>query len=187
MQETILILDFGSQYTQLIARRLRELNVYCEIHPWNKVPFIGNDIKGVILSGSPFSVRDENSPKPDLSSIKGKLPLLGVCFGAQYLAHHFGGDVQASKTREYGRAILSFVDNDSPLLHHVKSNSQVWMSHGDTIKKIPDNYRLICSTQDVEFAGYEVRDEQTYAIQFHPEVYHTEFGAQILKKPLACK
>lgn len=181
MQETILILDFGSQYTQLIARRLRELNVYCEIHPWNKVPFIGNDIKGVILSGSPFSVRDENSPKPDLSAIKGKLPLLGVCFGAQYLAHHFGGDVQASKTREYGRAILNFVDNDSPLLHHVKSKSQVWMSHGDTIKKIPENYRLICSTEDVEFAGYEVRDEQTYAIQFHPEVYHTEFGAQILK------
>jgi GMP synthase (glutamine-hydrolysing) len=181
MQETILILDFGSQYTQLIARRLRELNVYCEIHPWNKVPFIGNDIKGVILSGSPFSVRDENSPKPDLSAIKGKLPLLGVCFGAQYLAHHFGGDVQASKTREYGRAILNFVDSESPLLHHVKSNSQVWMSHGDTIKKIPDSYRLICSTQDVEFAGYEVRDEQTYAIQFHPEVYHTEFGAQILK------
>jgi GMP synthase (glutamine-hydrolysing) len=181
MQETILILDFGSQYTQLIARRLRELNVYCEIHPWNKIPFIGNDIKGVILSGSPFSVRDENSPKPDLSAIKGKLPLLGICFGAQYLAHNFGGDVQASKTREYGRAILNFVDSDSPLLHHVKSNSQVWMSHGDTIKKIPDNYRLICSTQDVEFAGYEVRDEQTYAIQFHPEVYHTEFGAQILK------
>jgi GMP synthase (glutamine-hydrolysing) len=181
MQETILILDFGSQYTQLIARRLRELNVYCEIHPWNKIPFIGNDIKGVILSGSPFSVRDENSPKPDLSAIKGKLPLLGICFGAQYLAHNFGGDVQASKTREYGRAILNFVDNDSPLLHHVKSNSQVWMSHGDTIKKIPENYRLICSTQDVEFAGYEVRDEQTYAIQFHPEVYHSEFGAQILK------
>jgi GMP synthase (glutamine-hydrolysing) len=181
MQETILILDFGSQYTQLIARRLRELNVYCEIHPWNKIPFIGNDIKGVILSGSPFSVRDENSPKPDLSAIKGKLPLLGICFGAQYLAHNFGGDVQASKTREYGRAILNFVDSESPLLHHVKSNSQVWMSHGDTIKKIPDNYRLICSTQDVEFAGYEVRDEQTYAIQFHPEVYHSEFGAQILK------
>jgi GMP synthase (glutamine-hydrolysing) len=181
MQETILILDFGSQYTQLIARRLRELNVYCEIHPWNKVPFIGNDIKGVILSGSPFSVRDENSPKPDLSAIKGKLPLLGICFGAQYLAHNFGGDVQASKTREYGRAILNFVDTESPLLHHVKSNSQVWMSHGDTIKKIPDNYRLICSTQDVEFAGYEVRDEQTFAIQFHPEVYHSEFGAQILK------
>jgi GMP synthase (glutamine-hydrolysing) len=181
MQETILILDFGSQYTQLIARRLRELNVYCEIHPWNKIPFIGNDIKGVILSGSPFSVRDENSPKPDLSAIKGKLPLLGICFGAQYLAHNFGGDVQASKTREYGRAILNFVDNDSPLLLLVKSNSQVWMSHGDTIKKIPENYRLICSTQDVEFAGYEVRDEQTYAIQFHPEVYHSEFGAQILK------
>lgn len=181
MQETILILDFGSQYTQLIARRLRELNVYCEIHPWNKVPFIGNDIKGVILSGSPFSVRDENSPKPDLTAIKGKLPLLGVCFGAQYLAQNFGGDVQASKTREYGRAILNFVDHESPLMRHVKSNSQVWMSHGDTIKKIPANYRLICSTQDVEFAGYEVRDEKTYAIQFHPEVYHTECGTQLLQ------
>ena len=181
MQETILILDFGSQYTQLIARRLRELNVYCEIHPWNKVPFIGNDVKGVILSGSPFSVRDENSPKPDLTSIKGKLPLLGVCFGAQYLAHHFGGEVALSKTREYGRASLSFVDSTSPLLKHVKANSQVWMSHADTIKHIPENYRLICSTQDVEMAGYEIVGEQTYAVQFHPEVYHTEFGTQIFK------
>lgn len=181
MQETILILDFGSQYTQLIARRLRELNVYCEIHPWNKVPLIGNDIQGVILSGSPFSVRDANSPKPDLSNIKGKLPLLGICFGAQYLAQSFGGEVISSNTREYGRAILNFVDNTSPLMHHVKADSQVWMSHGDTIKKIPDNYRLVCSTQDVEFAGYEIQNEQTYAIQFHPEVYHTEFGAQILE------
>lgn len=181
MQETILILDFGSQYTQLIARRLRELNVYCEIHPWNKVPFIGNDIKGVILSGSPFSVRDENSPKPDLSAFKGKLPLLGVCFGAQYLAHHFGGEVAMSKTREYGRAKLTFVDSTSPILKHVKADSQVWMSHADTIKHIPENYRLICSTADVELAGYEIRDEQTYAVQFHPEVYHTEFGTQLLK------
>jgi GMP synthase (glutamine-hydrolysing) len=181
MQETILILDFGSQYTQLIARRLRELNVYCEIHPWNKVPFIGNDVRGVILSGSPFSVRDENSPRPDLTAIKGKLPLLGICFGAQYLAHHFGGEVTASKTREYGRARLSFVDTYSPLLKDVKQDSQVWMSHADTIKHIPENYRLICSTGDVEFAGYEVRNEQTFAIQFHPEVYHTEFGMQVLK------
>lgn len=181
MQETILILDFGSQYTQLIARRLRELNVYCEIHPWNKVPFIGNDIRGVILSGSPFSVRDEKSPKPDLSQIKGKLPLLGVCFGAQYLAQHFGGEVLPSRIREYGRARLSFVDNKSPLLHQVKAPTQVWMSHGDTIKKIPDNYRLICSTDDVEFAGYEIKEEQTYGIQFHPEVYHSECGTQILR------
>jgi len=181
MQETILILDFGSQYTQLIARRLRELNVYCEIHPWNKVPFIGNDVKGVILSGSPFSVRDENSPKPDLSAIKGKLPLLGVCFGAQYLAHHFGGEVALSKTREYGRASLSFVDSTSPILKNVKAHSQVWMSHADTIKHIPENYRLICSTEDVEMAGYEICGEQTYAVQFHPEVSHTEFGSQILK------
>jgi len=181
MQETILILDFGSQYTQLIARRLRELNVYCEIHAWNKVPFIGNDIKGVILSGSPFSVRDENSPKPDLTDIKGKLPLLGVCFGAQYLAHHYGGEVALSKTREYGRAKLTFVDSTSPILKHVKTDSQVWMSHADTIKHIPENYRLICSTADVEMAGYEISDEQTYAVQFHPEVYHTEIGGQILK------
>ena len=181
MQETILILDFGSQYTQLIARRLRELNVYCEIHPWNKVPFIGNDVRGVILSGSPFSVRDDQSPKPDLTAIKGKLPLLGVCFGAQYLVHHFGGEVAASKTREYGRAKLAFVDSYSPLLNGVSQNAQVWMSHADTIKHIPENYRLICSTQDVEFAGYEIRDEQTFAIQFHPEVYHSEPGMRILE------
>ena len=181
MQETILILDFGSQYTQLIARRLRELNVYCEIHPWNKVPFIGDDIRGVILSGSPFSVRDENSPKPDLTTIKGKLPLLGVCYGAQFLAHHFGGEVLPSKIREYGRARLNFVDHGSPLMKHVKAPSTVWMSHGDTIKKIPEHYRLVCSTDDVEFAGYEVENEKTFGIQFHPEVYHSEFGTQLLK------
>jgi len=181
MQETILILDFGSQYTQLIARRLRELNVYCEIHPWNKIPFIGDDVLGVILSGSPFSVRDENSPRPDLSAIKGKLPLLGICFGAQYLAHHFGGEVALSKTREYGRAKLNFVDPLSALLKHVHTNSQVWMSHADTIKHIPENYRLLCSTEDVEMAGYEIEDEQTFALQFHPEVYHSESGTQIFK------
>src|SRR3989339_1593345 len=131
MQETILILDFGSQYTQLIARRVRELNVYCEIHPFNKIPKIDSDVKGVILSGSPFSVRDVNSPRVDLNNIKSKLPLLGVCYGAQYMAQHFGGEVLPSNTREYGRANLHFVDNQNDLLKNISNNSQVWMSHGD--------------------------------------------------------
>jgi GMP synthase (glutamine-hydrolysing) len=181
MQETILILDFGSQYTQLIARRLRELNVYCEIHPWNKVPDIGNNIKGVILSGSPFSVRDEASPKPDLSNIKGKLPLLAVCFGAQYLAHNFGGEVLPSNTREYGRANLAKVNPDSIISNGVEANSQVWMSHGDTIKSLPSNFKTIFSTEDVEFAGFEVDNEQTYGVQFHPEVYHSVCGKALLR------
>lgn len=181
MQETILILDFGSQYTQLIARRLRELNVYCEIHPWNKAPDRSEMIKGVILSGSPFSVLDEGSPNPDLSQFKGHLPLLGVCYGAQFLAHHFGGEVAPSATREYGRANLGFVDSNSPLFSDVGDHSQVWMSHGDTIKQLPDNYQLICSTEDVEFAGFQVNDERTYGIQFHPEVYHSTEGKKLLE------
>ena len=180
MQETILILDFGSQYTQLIARRLRELNVYCEIHPWNKAPELHEGVKGVILSGSPFSVLDENSPQPELDKYKGKIPLLGVCFGAQFLANNFGGEVAHSDNREYGRANLSYVDLASPLMEGVRENSQVWMSHGDTIKRIPENYQLICSTSDVEFAGFHVQNEMTYGIQFHPEVYHSEDGTQIL-------
>ena len=180
MQEKILILDFGSQYTQLIARRVRELNVYCEIYPWNKVPEIGEDVKGVILSGSPFSTRDENAPKPDLSQFKGKIPLLGVCFGAQYLALNFGGEVLPSKIREYGRANLSSVNAEHELLQGVSQNSQVWMSHGDTIKTVPSNYEIICSTEDVEVAGYHIKGEQTYGIQFHPEVYHSLEGAKIL-------
>ena len=180
MQETILILDFGSQYTQLIARRLRELNVYCEIHPWNKAPELHEGVKGVILSGSPFSVLDENSPQPELDKYKGKIPLLGVCFGAQFLANNFGGEVAHSDNREYGRANLSYVDLASPLMEGVRENSQVWMSHGDTIKRIPENYQLICSTSDVEFAGFYVQNEMTYGIQFHPEVYHSEDGTQIL-------
>ena len=180
MHEMILILDFGSQYTQLIARRIRELNVYCEIHPWNKIPKIESNVKGVILSGSPFSVRDASSPLPDLSEIKGKIPLLGVCFGAQFLAHHFGGEVLPSSTREYGRANLSFVDSNNILTNGMSNDSQVWMSHGDTIAQIPSNYSIISSTKDVEIAGYAINDEQTFGIQFHPEVYHTTEGKILL-------
>lgn len=177
----ILILDFGSQYTQLIARRVREMNVYCEIHPWNKIPELNSTIKGVILSGSPFSVRDEQSPKPDLSAIKGKMPLLGVCFGAQYLSQSFGGEVLPSTIREYGRANLNFVDQSSELTTGMSIGSQVWMSHGDTIKKVPANYKIIASTADVEVAGYAIEGEQTYGIQFHPEVYHSLEGGILLK------
>jgi len=179
--EMILILDFGSQYTQLIARRVRELNEYCEIHPYNKIPEITANIKGVILSGSPHSVREENPLKPDLSNIKGKVPLLGVCYGAQYLAHFFGGEVGRSSSREYGRANLSFVNKDNALFKTISDNSQVWMSHADTILSVPDNYEVIASTHDVKVAGYQIKGEQTYGIQFHPEVYHSTEGAQLLK------
>ena len=181
MHETILILDFGSQYTQLIARRVRELNVYCEIHPYTKIPEITPDIKGVILSGSPFSVRNAQAPNPDLSAFKGKLPLLGVCYGAQLMAHTFGGEVQASEHREYGRANLSFVDATNPLFHSISNHSQVWMSHADTITRIPDNFNIISSTKDVKFAGYQIQGESTFGIQFHPEVYHSTEGSTLLK------
>ena len=179
--EKILILDFGSQYTQLIARRVRELNIYSEIHPYNKIPAIDGSWKAVILSGSPYSVREENAPIPDLSAIKGKLPLLGVCYGAQHLAHEFGGEVLPSNTREYGRANLSFVATDNELMKDVPTDSQVWMSHGDTIASMPENYKVIASTHDVKVAAYEIEGEQTYALQFHPEVYHTKDGSTILK------
>jgi GMP synthase (glutamine-hydrolysing) len=185
MLETILILDFGSQYTQLIARRLRELNVYCEIHPWNKCPQITDEIKGVILSGSPFSVRDPKAPQPDLSEIRGKLPLLGVCYGAQFLAQHNGGLVEASKVREYGRANLSYIIEKSRLMQGVPNNSQVWMSHGDTIAEIPENFEIIASTHDVKVAAYHILGEVTYGVQFHPEVYHSTDGAQILRNFIA--
>ena len=181
MKEMILILDFGSQYTKLIARRVRELNVYCEIHPWNKVPELTGDISGVILSGSPFSTLDENAPKPDLSKIKGKFPLLGVCFGAQFLSNNYGGEVLPSSIREYGRANLSFVSSNNELTKGISTGSQVWMSHGDTIKMVPDNYEIIASTSDVEVAGYHIKNEETYGIQFHPEVYHSLEGGILLK------
>ena len=181
MHEMILVLDFGSQYTQLIARRIREQNIYCEIHPWNKCPDLTDNIKGVILSGSPFSVRDENAPKPNLEKIKGKMPLLGVCYGAQFIANNYGGEVLPSTIREYGRANLSFLDENNELMKDVSSGSQVWMSHGDTIKNAPSNYKVIASTGDVEFAGYKIEGEATYGIQFHPEVYHSADGATLLK------
>ena len=178
--QTIIILDHGSQYTQLIARKVRELNVYCEIHPFNNPPKFTDDVKGVILSGSPCSVRDEDAPKPDLW-FKGKMPVLGVCYGAQYMVQAFGGNVVASKIREYGRAHLNYVDKDSALFKGVGENSQVWMSHGDTIERMPENYKVICSTESVKNAGYKIEGEETYAIQFHPEVYHSIDGLTILK------
>lgn len=181
MQETILILDFGSQYTQLIARRVRELNVYCEIHPFNKIPVFGDALKGVILSGSPYSVRDSDAPFPDLTGIKGKLPVLGVCYGAQYIAQSSGGEVAPSKIREYGRANLTYIDDASELMKGMSPGTQVWMSHADTILSTPEDFCTITSTSDVKFAGYKVTGEPTYGIQFHPEVYHTTEGTTLLK------
>lgn len=178
--EMILILDFGSQYTQLIARRVRELNVYCEIHPYNKIPEITANIKGVILSGSPHSVREESALKPDLSNIKGKLPLLGVCYGAQLLSHFYGGEVGRSSHREYGRANLNFVNNSNPLFKGISMNSQVWMSHADTILKVPESYEIVASTEDVKVAGFCIKGETTFGIQFHPEVYHSTEGKNLL-------
>ena len=179
--DKVLILDFGSQYTQLIARRVRELNIYSEIHPFNKIPTNIEDYKAVILSGSPFSVRGEEALHPDLSEIRGKKPLLAVCYGAQYLAHFSGGEVAPSNTREYGRANLSFIKGNEPFFAHVHTGSQVWMSHSDTIKKLPEKGVLIASTHDVENAAYRINGEETYAIQFHPEVYHSSDGKQILE------
>ncbi|MCF0176383.1 MAG: glutamine-hydrolyzing GMP synthase [Bacteroidales bacterium] len=181
MTEKIIILDFGSQVTQLIGRRLRELNVYCEIHPFNKVPEFGPEVMGVILSGSPASVRDPQAPQIDLSGIKGRYPILGICYGAQYLAYHFGGDVNASIAREYGRAMLNVTEHDCPLFKGVKSCSQVWMSHGDTIAALPAGAKIIASTADVENAAYRIEGEKTYAVQFHPEVFHTTEGAKMLE------
>ncbi len=180
MEETIIILDFGSQYTQLIARRVRELNVYCEIHPYNKMPELGPLVKGVILSGSPFSVRDNDAPAPNLDNIRGKMPLLGVCYGAQYMAQKDGGEVLPSKIREYGRANLSFIKQGCELMKGMSDHSQVWMSHGDTILNIPSDFETITSTENVKVAGYKIKDEATYGIQFHPEVYHSEEGTVLL-------
>ena len=181
MQEKILIIDFGSQYTQLIGRRVRELNIYCEIHPYNHLPEIDSSVKGVILSGSPYSVRDKNAPIPDLSKIKGHIPLLGVCYGAQYLSQFYGGEVMPSDTREYGRANLEYINDTCRLFQNISAGTQVWMSHGDTITKLPANYKVIASTADVKNAAFKIDGETTFAIQFHPEVYHTTDGMQLLK------
>ncbi len=181
MQEKIIILDFGSQYTQLIARRIRELNVYCEIYPFNSYPVPDSSVKGVILSGSPFSVRDTKAPVPDLKMIKGKIPLLGICYGAQYLVHGFGGEVLPSIAREYGRANLIHFDITDPLFRDLTPGTCVWMSHGDTIAVIPEGYTVTGSTNDVKAGAFHVDNEQTWGIQFHPEVYHTDEGMKILR------
>ncbi|SFW14541.1 GMP synthase (glutamine-hydrolysing) [Sinomicrobium oceani] len=181
MQHDVLILDFGSQYTQLIARRVRELNIYCEIHPFNHLPEDMARYKAVILSGSPFSVRAEDAPHPDLSAIRGKIPLLGVCYGAQYLAHFGGGNVAPSNTREYGRANLSYIVEEEAFFEGVSPGTQVWMSHSDTIKALPEGAVKLASTTDVENAAYKIEGEPTYAIQFHPEVYHSTDGKKILE------
>lgn len=180
MEEKIIILDFGSQYTQLIARRVRELNVYCEIHPFSKIPALDESVKGVILSGSPFSVRDANSPKPEINAIQKKLPVLGICYGAQFIAQQHGGDVLPSISREYGRANLAYINNQSELFKNVQNNTQVWMSHGDTISIIPKDFEIIASTNDVKIAAFRIANEDTYGIQFHPEVYHTTQGRELL-------
>lgn len=181
MQNNVLILDFGSQYTQLIARRVRELNIYCEIHPFNKLPENLEEFKAVILSGSPFSVRAEDAPHPDLSNIRGKVPMLAVCYGAQYLAHFHGGKVEPSETREYGRANLSVIKDQELLFDEITENSQVWMSHSDTIKELPENGVRLASTHDVLNAAYRIDGEESFAIQFHPEVYHSTDGKQLLE------
>jgi GMP synthase (glutamine-hydrolysing) len=181
MEEKVLIIDFGSQYTQLIARRIRELFIYCEIHPYNSKSINFNSFKAIILSGSPFSVRSEDALHFDLSKIKGIKPLLGVCYGAQYIAHFSGGKVIPSNKREYGRANLTSIDHQDLLFKNIPINSQVWMSHSDTIESLPNNAKCISSTKDVKNAAYSIKDEMVYAIQFHPEVYHTKNGKEILK------
>ncbi len=181
MHQQILILDFGSQVTQLIARRLRELNVYCEIHPWNKIPVISEHVHGVILSGSPFSVHQEGAPMPDLTDIYNRFPVLGICYGAQLMAIQNQGSVVRSTHREYGRALLNHVDAGNVLLRGVSMNSQVWMSHGDTIESAGSTAEVICSTADVAFAGYQIKGKSHFGVQFHPEVYHSTEGMQLLK------
>ncbi len=181
MQETILILDFGSQFTQLIARRLRELNIYCEIHPYNHSPAITGNVKGVILSGSPCSVREEKALHPDLKNIKGKIPLLGLCYGAQYLAHFYGGEVGKSNSREYGRASLIHIKKSDLLFAEVTESSQVWMSHSDSILKVPEDFEVIAATENIPVAGFKITSEQSYGLQFHPEVQHSLQGSIILK------
>ena len=181
MQEKIIILDFGSQTTQLIGRRVRELNVYCEIVPYNKFPQGDASVKGVILSGSPFSVYDESAFKIDLNEIRGKYPILGICYGAQFIAYTNGGKVEPAGSREYGRAHLASFDKNNVLFKGVKENTQVWMSHGDTITAIPESFKTIASTDKVKIAAYQVEGEKMWGVQFHPEVFHSEDGTQMLK------
>ena len=191
MHESILIIDFGSQFTQLIARRVRELNVYCEIHPYNHLPEMHKGIKGIILSGGPASVREENAPSVDTKSLRGRFPVLGVCYGAQLMALQGGGKVKASNTREYGRAQLTVQQSGDVFLEDVKDESQVWMSHSDSITDVPEDFKIIASTHDVKVAAYHIQGESTYGLQFHPEVVHSAEGKNLLKnfiyKVCGCK
>jgi GMP synthase (glutamine-hydrolysing) len=181
MHQTILIVDFGSQYTQLIARRVRELNVYCEIHPFNHLPALSASIKGVILSGSPSSVRDANAPMIDLKAMRNTVPVLGVCYGAQMMAWQNGGEVMPSSSREYGRAHLKRIDAGNSLFKDISTDSTVWMSHADTITSIPGTFELVASTESVKVAAFKIKDEPTYGIQFHPEVTHSAEGKKLLR------
>ncbi len=191
MHESILIIDFGSQFTQLIARRVRELNVYCEIHPYNHLPEMHKGIKGIILSGGPASVREENAPSVDTKLLRGRFPVLGVCYGAQLMALQGGGKVKASNTREYGRAQLTVKQSGDVFLEDVKDESQVWMSHSDSITDVPEDFKIIASTHDVKVAAYHIQGESTYGLQFHPEVVHSAEGKNLLKnfiyKVCGCK
>ena len=180
MQQKIIILDFGSQTTQLIGRRVRELNTFCEILPYNKFPKDDDSVIGVILSGSPYSVHDKEAFQVDLSQFIGRLPVLGICYGAQYISHSNGGKVEKTDTREYGRAHLTWHDESNILFKGFTPNSQVWMSHGDTITALPDGYKPIASTDDVKFAAYASTEMPVWAVQFHPEVFHSVQGSQLL-------
>lgn len=181
MTEKIIILDFGSQTTQLIGRRVRELNTYCEIVPYNKMPLDDPSVIGVILSGSPFSVYDEKAFKLNLDTIRGRYPILGICYGAQLIAYNNGGTVEPANSREYGRANLGFINHADPLFKDIESGAQVWMSHGDTITSIPANFHTIASTDKVPVAAYRADGEQLWGVQFHPEVFHSTCGMQLLQ------
>ena len=181
MQQKIIILDFGSQTTQLIGRRVRELDTFCEIVPYNKFPHDDPTVIGVILSGSPYSVYDPEAFKVDLSGIRGRLPILGICYGAQFMAQTYGGRVEPAGSREYGRAHLGYIEYDNPLFRGFEEGSQVWMSHGDTITAIPENFRCIASTDKVKYAAYQAEGEALWGVQFHPEVFHSLQGTQLLR------
>ena len=181
MQNKVLIIDFGSQYTQLIARRIRELFIYCEISPFNNIPENLDQFKAIVLSGSPFSVNQKDSPRINLESFLGQKPVIAICYGAQLIAKTLNGNVENSNSREYGRANLSFIDSECKLFENIKINNQVWMSHADTITSLPDGAKLIASTDSVENAAYCIESLNLYALQFHPEVFHSENGLKIFE------
>lgn len=181
MQQKIIILDFGSQTTQLIGRRVRELNTFCEILPYNKFPEDDPDVIGVILSGSPYSVYDEQAFKIDLGKLRGRYPILGICYGAQFMSYALGGKVEPAGTREYGRANLARFEAENPLFKGFEEHSQVWMSHGDTITALPEHFRAIASTDKVANAAYQAEGEPLWGVQFHPEVFHSVQGTLLLK------